>query len=95
MNLGKRIIYNQDGEILLEMGEIKGAAYPHSNVDVIHVLDLDYGSIDYNKYRILKIDMETNKPVLEEIPLAPEQQKIKDLEDMLLLSEDANVGGIL
>ncbi|WP_405117850.1 hypothetical protein MHB43_20240 [Paenibacillus sp. FSL H8-0317] len=97
MQLGNRIIYNQDGYIVHQTGEVQGDVLPRAEITSLDFVDLDYGVIDFNKQRIVKIDPDTKQPILEDIDLAltPEEQRIKDLEDQLLLLADASTGGIL
>lgn len=97
MKIGNRIIFDQDGDIITELGEMQGDVLPRKKITKIDFLDLEYGSIDHSKYRIICVDVSTKQPILEEIPqvLTPEQQQIKELEDALLLAADAEVGGIL
>lgn len=97
MKLGNRIFYDQDGEVLWQTGEMQGDVSPYKeNVHVAYI-DLEYGQIDTNRYRIVGVNVNTQQPILEEIPvvLTPEYLKIKELEDQLLLATDNEVGGIL
>ena len=97
MQVGNRIIFDQDGEIIYQTGEMQGDVLPRKEVTHLDYVDLDYGSIDFGRYRIVSINPETKQPVLEaiEIPMTPEQQRIKELEDQLLLLADEAAGGIL
>lgn len=97
MQIGNRIIYDQDGEILLQTGEMQGEVLPRKEITELHFIDLDYGAINFQTHRLVAIDPKTKQPILEEmsIQLTPEEQKIKELEDQLLLMADANTGGIL
>ncbi|MCF6461506.1 hypothetical protein [Clostridium sp. Cult3] len=96
--VGRRIIYNQDGEIVCELGEMMGTkVMPRPEITKLDYIDLEYGQIDYARYRIVGIDIETKQPILEEIeiPKTSEQQKIEELENQLLLLADEMEGGIL
>ncbi|WP_405155623.1 hypothetical protein [Paenibacillus sp. FSL K6-0108] len=97
MNIGTRIIYDQDGEIIYRAGEIQGDVLPRKEITELHYIDLEYGAIDYHTHRIVSIDPATKQPVLEELPIVetPEQQKIKELEEQILLLANENTGGIL
>lgn len=97
MYIGNRIFYDQDGDIIHQTGEMQGDVLPRKEITELNLIDLNYGAIDYNTHRIASIDTVTKQPVLETIekPLTPEQQRIKELEDQLLLMADANTGGIL
>ncbi|OAO79813.1 hypothetical protein [Anoxybacillus flavithermus] len=87
MKIGNRIIFDQDGEIVYQTGEMQGGVLPRKEITELHHIDIDFGAIDYTKYRIVKIDIATKQPILEEIPrqLTPEQQRIQELENQLLL----------
>lgn len=97
VNLGSRIIYDQDGQILYQIGEMQGDVLPRKEITSLHYVDLEYGEIDFTTHRIVSIDPVTKHPILEELPKleSPEQQRIKELEDALLLSADNEIGGIL
>lgn len=95
--IGNRIVFDQDGDIIVEFGEYQTDGEIRKSISSLDYIDLDYGSIDFSKYRIIKIDTDTKQPILEEIPhvLTPEEHRIKELEDALLLAEDQLTGGIL
>ncbi|MBG9585559.1 hypothetical protein [Cytobacillus firmus] len=88
MNRGNRIYFDQDGDIILQTGEMTGDVIPHKSITKVDFLDLEYGEIDLSKHKIVKIDVSTKKPFLENIvvPLTPEQQRIIELENELLLA---------
>lgn len=65
MQLGNRIFYNQDGEILFEQGEMQGDVLPRKEITAVYHLDIEYGAIDYTKYKIVGIDTSTLQPILE------------------------------
>ncbi|MFQ4184762.1 hypothetical protein ACWJW6_18090 [Clostridioides difficile] len=97
MERGNRIIYDQTGKILLQTGEATGDVLEHDEITELHCIDIEYGSIDYNKNRIIGINIETKEPILEEIPvfISEEEKRIQELENQILLSENEKVGGIL
>lgn len=97
MQLGNRIICNQHGEILSQSGEIEGAVLSRPSVDTTHVIDLEFGEINYRTHYISHIDMDTMRPVVVAKPIreTAEQKHIRELEDTLLLQMDAEIGGIL
>ncbi|HBF0287458.1 hypothetical protein [Clostridioides difficile] len=97
MNRTNRIIYDQTGKILLQTGEATGDVLEHDEITELHCIDIPYGSVDYNKNRIIGINIGTKQPILEEIPvyLTEEQKRIQELENQLLLNENEKVGGIL
>jgi len=97
MDVGNRIIYDQDGEIVYQTGEMSGDVLPRKEIMELDYIDLEYGAVNLQTHRIAGIDPKTKQPILEEIPvvLTPEQQRIQELEDQLLLMADAETGGIL
>lgn len=98
MKIGNRVFYDQDGEILFQTGEIEGSdVLPRKAITELNYIDLGYGAVNTQTHRIVSIDPKTKQPILEElnIELTPEQQRIQELEDQLLLMADAETGGIL
>ncbi|MGO0885161.1 hypothetical protein ACTPDI_20525 [Clostridioides difficile] len=97
MDRGNRVIYNQDGKILLQTGEATGDILEHDTITELHCIDVPYGSIDYTRNRIAGINIETKQPILEEIPIyiSEEEKRIQELENQILLNENEKVGGIL
>ncbi|MDM5230169.1 hypothetical protein [Lysinibacillus pakistanensis] len=98
MQLDNRIIYNKvTGTILHQSGEAKGDVVPHEEDVELAFIDVPYGSIDYSKSYIQRIDEDGN-PVIKEYdrelsPVEIENAKLK--EDIILLQTDSEVGGIL
>lgn len=97
MNIGNRVFYDQDGEIICQSGEMQGDVLPRKEITELNYIDLDYGAVDLSTQRIVSVDPITRQPVIEaiEATLTPEQQRIKELEDALLLAMDNEIGGIL
>ncbi len=96
MEIGNRIIFDQDGEIIAQSGEMQGDVLDRKEITKLDYIDLDYGQIDYFKYRILSINVETKQPILEEIIREKTQEEIiEELESHILILEDEKVGGIL
>lgn len=97
MQVGNRIIYNQDGEIMTQLGEMQGDVLLRKEITKLHYIDLEYASINHQTHRIIGIDVETQQPILETIEVieTEDQKRIRDLEDALLLAADAEMGGIL
>ncbi|EIS9703713.1 hypothetical protein [Clostridioides difficile] len=97
MNRANRIIYDQTGKILLQTGEATGDILEHDTITELHYIDVEYGSIDYTRNRIIGINTETKQPILEEIPIfiSEEEKRIRELENQLLIAENEKVGGIL
>lgn len=97
MILGNRIIYDQDGDILLQTGEMEGDVVPRKEITELNFIDLDYGAINIQTHRIVGINPQTKQLILEEVQpiITPEEQRIRNLEDALLLATDNEIGGIL
>ena len=97
IEVGWRIIFDQDGDIIHLEGEYAGDMLPRKELTRISYIDLDYGAVDLSKYDIIGVDVTTNNPILREIPTyeTEEQRRIRELEDALLLAADAETGGIL
>ncbi|HBL6439962.1 TPA: hypothetical protein LR737_004056, partial [Clostridioides difficile] len=88
---------DQTGKILLQTGEATGDILEHDTITELHYIDVEYGSIDYTRNRIIGINIETKEPILEEIPvfISEEEKRIQELENQILLNENKKVGGIL
>lgn len=67
MQIGNRIIYDQDGQIVIQLGEMEGDVLPRKEIRRLDYIDLEFGEIDYSKQRIVGVDTETKKPIIEEI----------------------------
>lgn len=88
MQIGNRIIFDEKGNILLQMGEMEGDVNPRGQIDYI---DLEYGSINYTTHYIESINVETREPIIKEYPkakLTDEQMYIRELEEKLALMEN-------
>ncbi|ENY8920642.1 TPA: hypothetical protein KRI57_003892, partial [Clostridioides difficile] len=90
MDRANRIIYDQTGKILLQTGEATGDILEHDTITELHYIDVEYGSIDYTRNRIIGINIETKEPILEEIPvfISEEEKRIQELENQILLNEN-------
>lgn len=97
MNRANRIIYDQTGKILLQTGEATGDVLEHDIITELYYVDIEYGSIDYTRNRVIGINIETKQPILEEIPIyiTDEEKRIQELENQILIAENEKVGGIL
>lgn len=93
MNIGNRVIFDQDGEIILQMGEMTGDVLPRKEITNLYSLDFEYGQ--FKDKKIVGIDISTMQPILEDIIPSDEQKRIKELEDALLLQVESEIGGIL
>ncbi|MEC1180364.1 hypothetical protein P9B03_17860 [Metasolibacillus meyeri] len=96
MNIGNRIYYNHEGEILFQAGEIENGELRPVD-EVVNYIDVDYGAVDYSTSQIISIDIETKQPVIQWFaPETAEEKRIRELEeDIELLKADAEIGGIL
>ncbi|EMM2322661.1 hypothetical protein LSF02_04360 [Clostridioides difficile] len=97
MEVGKLIIYDNKGKVLFQGGEGKGDLIPYDKNMKVDWLEIKYNSIDYSRYRIVSINVETREPILEEIKveLTEEEKRIQELENQLLIAENEKVGGLL
>ncbi|HBG1246818.1 TPA: hypothetical protein KPG57_001639 [Clostridioides difficile] len=94
MEIGRRIIFDQDGEIIAIYGEMEGDVIPRKAISKIDYIDIPYKSIANDCY-IEKIDTINNVPVIKrlKIELTDEQKRIQELENQLLLTVNKEVGG--
>ena len=86
MKVGNRIIFDEKGNILLQMGEMEGCVNPRNKIEKLDYIDLEFGSIDYTTHYIESIDVETKEPIIKEYPkakLTDEQIYIQELEAKL------------
>ncbi|HBG4972529.1 TPA: hypothetical protein RQA65_000912 [Clostridioides difficile] len=92
MDRGNRIIYNQDGKILLQTGEATGDVLEHDVIAELHYLDVEFGSIDYSKQYIESINPATKEPVIKDIKvvLTDEQKRLQALEKELSMLKEEN-----
>ncbi|HCH6643646.1 TPA: hypothetical protein NK637_003834, partial [Clostridioides difficile] len=56
MNVPNRIIYDQTGRTIFETGESCGDVLPHYTITELHYIDIEYGSIDYTRNRVIGIN---------------------------------------
>lgn len=100
---GNRVFFDTiTGGILWQTGEINYSTDPVEHQEVkgeISYVDLEVKSYDPMKCFISAINPETKEPIFDFYPvheLTEEQKRIKQLEeDVLLLKEDSQVGGVL
>ena len=88
--IGNRIIFDDKGNILFQMGEMQGDVLDREPIEKIDYIDLEYGSIDYTTHYIESINVKTKEPVVKEYPkqeLTDEQMYIKELEEKLAIME--------
>ena len=90
MRIGNRIIFDEKGNILFQMGEMEGYVEPRNEIEKLDYIDLEFGSIDYTTHYIESIDVETKEPIIKEYPkakLTDEQLYIQELEAKLAMVE--------
>ena len=88
--IGNRIIFDEKGNILFQMGEMEGYVEPRSKIKKLDYIDLEFGSINYTTHYIESINVETKEPIIKEYPkaeLTDEQIYIKELEEKLAIME--------
>src|SRR5690606_30633969 len=103
MEIGRRLLFNKKtGNLIVDLGEMKGENIPQREFyteEDIAILDLDYGQYadKFNRAENVKLNIETNELIFEliEETKTPEQQRIEELENQLLLMADSLEGGIL
>ena len=86
MKIGNRIIFDEKGNILFQMGEMEGCVNPRNKIEKLDYIDLEFGSIDYTTHYIESINVETKEPIVKEYPkakLTDEQLYIQELEAKL------------
>ncbi|WP_103929183.1 hypothetical protein [Clostridioides difficile] len=95
MIVPNRVIYDQTGKIIFETGESCGDVLPHDKITELHYIDVEYGSIDYTRNRIVGINIETKEPVLEKIPvyMSEAEKEKQELENQLLLMTNKELNG--
>ncbi|EGT4047635.1 hypothetical protein ERM65_06560 [Clostridioides difficile] len=95
--IGRRMFFDEEGEIIFYEGQSRGNVPKRKNIKKIEYIDLAYDYIDYEKYRIIGINIETKEPILEEIQvfISEEEKRIQELENQLLIAENEKVGGLL
>ena len=97
IEVGRRIFFDEEGEIIFYEGQSKGNVPERKNIKKIEYIDLEDDYVDYDKYKIIGINIETKQPILEEIPIymSEEEKRIQELENQLLIAENEKVGGLL
>ena len=71
--------------------------FPVASNDEVDFIEIEFGAIDYRRYYISGVNIETKLPIIKPLEGAesPEQKRIRELEDLLLLATDIESGGIL
>lgn len=108
MEYGMRIIYDpQTGKVINKsLGEMQGDVQEGLRPSKIDFIDLPYGYNENNFKQAIAYHIDVSKPkevtlserivITECIPQTPSaEDRIRELEDQLLLQEDEKVGGIL
>lgn len=95
---GTRVIYNHLGELVAIMHDVSSDTHQITRPDAseLFCIDLPYGEVGDDRY-VIGVDPKTKNVIYEyfDKPLSPMEQKVKELEDELLLQTEKEVGGIL
>jgi len=85
--VGSLIIYDDNGKIWAVFPDAEGNVLPHEKPIGLPYIETAFGEL--NGKRALSVDVANGTLVTEDIiiPLTPDQQKIVDLENILLESE--------
>lgn len=80
--IGNRIVFDQDGEIILQTGEMQGDVLDRKVITKLGFIDIPFGFIDFNTHYIESIDIESNTPIVKqyEVKLTEEELKMQALE---------------
>lgn len=91
--VGTRILYNDVGVVFV-LHRMEGDVLDRDNSD-IRFIDIPFDDFDPHTHFIKGVV--DDKPIIEKIqlPETPEQKRIRELEDVLLLQAEAELGGIL
>lgn len=99
--VGKRIYFNQYGEIVFILGDSSGSVKEHHKNEIINYIDFPYGDKTIENAEQWHIDVENRKFVVDKIreKVESEEEKLKrekvELENQLLLQENNSIGGIM
>lgn len=74
MLIGNRIIYDQDGEIVCQLGEMQGDVLPRKELARLSWVDIEYGEINFRTHRIVSINPSTGEPIIEEFSQFPRSE---------------------
>lgn len=83
---GNRIIFDNEGKIWIQTGEAfsenEDDLMPWGNIEKLDYIDLEFGSVDFNKFKIIGIDVKSKIPILEEIvlELSESENRMQELE---------------
>ncbi|NEZ46492.1 hypothetical protein FDF74_04585 [Clostridium niameyense] len=98
MKVGSLIIYDNEGKIWAFIGDSEGAVLPHNPPVGLPYIITKYGELDG---KVVKgVDVENKKLILEDIiRKESEEEKLRkekeEVENLLLLKADKDLGGIL
>lgn len=94
MQIGKRIYYNQNGAIVCQLEEMNGNTLPRVYNEIVNYIDLPFG--DKTLENVLEFHIEDKQIVVDkriESQSTPEEERIKELEDQLILKENESIEG--
>jgi len=89
MQRGNLVIYDLNGKVWMQTGEAEGDILPHEYPSGLPCIEIPFGTMATKKLINIDVSQEVHEPVFEDIiiPLTPDQQRIIDLENILLESE--------
>ncbi|MBI6873731.1 hypothetical protein [Clostridium aciditolerans] len=98
IEIGRRIIYDKlNGKVLVDLGEMQGDVLPKEAIGGLDFIDLPYeqDSDKFSRVKKYHIDVNSKQVVFDELyePVLTPEQRIQNLENQLLLSENKNVEG--
>ena len=88
MQRGNLVIYDETGKIFLQTGEAEGDIISHVYPVGIPYLEIPFGTMARKRLISVDVTKTPHEPVFEDIiiPLTPEEQRIQELENELLLT---------
>ena len=94
-NYGNRVFFDQEGRIIHQTGEVSSTSNPHWDITEIKYVDIPPGV--GAGMELVGINPTSKEPIFEinEAFETPEQKRIRELEDALLLQAENEIGGIL
>lgn len=91
MQRGNLVIYDTKGKVFFQTGEAEGDVLPHDYPVGIPYMEIPFGTMATKRLLHIDVSDPTNHaPVFETIQIAktPDQIRIEELENLLLLNEE-------
>ncbi len=97
MQRGNLVIYDLEGRVFSQTGEAEGDVLPHVYPVGIPYVEIPFGTMAIKRLVGIDVSVSPHQPIFKviEVPKTPEQERIEELENQLLLMADAMEGGIL